>query len=94
MGKDIKILEKIMVVTMTVMNMMMELQMKRFLMMKALNLKHTAKSVKLLKFMRDITTKKGNIGLYCSECNGILCKTTLENHLKMTMRKMVMECYK
>ena len=58
MGKDIKILEKIMVVTMKVMNMMMELQMKRFLMMKALNLKHTAKSVKLLKFMRDITTKK------------------------------------
>jgi len=58
MGKDIKILEKIMVVTMKVMNMMMELQMKRFLMMKVLNFKHTVKSVKRLKNMRDITTKK------------------------------------
>jgi len=62
MGKDIKILEKIMVVIMTVMNMMMELQMKRFLMMKALNLKHTANNVNRLKFMRDITTKKAILG--------------------------------
>lgn len=58
MVKDIKILEKIMVVIMKVMNMMMELQMKRFLMTKALNLKHTAKNVKNLKIMKDITTKK------------------------------------
>jgi len=59
-----------------------------------LELKTYCKKCKAFKVYEGYYNKKGNIGLYCSDCNGILCKTTLENHLKMTMRKMVMECYK